>query len=126
VVVDNLDVESVTSFPAEANAPLLIYSNAVLACSIPRKGFEPVCWWYAKVGEVLCAIEHGKLVEGALLDLSRQSPGSLLIPYFLSFCIAKTLDHQNKIPLFPLDVNNIFTQDGNICLELIHFRPVNQ
>ena len=88
MVVYDLDIESVTGFPAEANTPLLVDANAVLSDPVSGEGLKAICRWDAKVIEVLCAIEHSQLVEGALLNVTRQAPGSLLIPYFLSFCIA--------------------------------------
>jgi hypothetical protein len=52
-------------------------------------------------------IEHGELVEGTLLNLTRKAARPALIPYFLSFSIGKTFDHIPTIELFPFCVNII-------------------
>jgi hypothetical protein len=113
VVVDNLDFKCVSSVPSEADTPLLIDSDAVLAGSITGKSLKAVCRRNPKVDEVPCMIEHGELVERTLLDVAGKFPRPLLVPYLLCFRIGKTLDHPTNFAPFPLYVNSGFTRNGN-------------
>lgn len=115
VVVDDLDLEGVTSVPSEADTPLLIDSDAVLAGSISGKSLKAVCGWDTEVDEVPCMIEHGELVERTLLDVARKFPRPLLVPYLLCLRIGKTLDHPRTLALFTPRVNKGFPRGGNIA-----------
>lgn len=106
MVVYNLDIESVTSIPTKADAPLLINPNAVLAGTVAGKCFKAVRGRDSKVSKIAGVIEHGELVEGTLLNVAGQLPRPLLVPYPLRFHIGKTLDHQTSLALFPPSVNN--------------------
>lgn len=51
VVIGNFNVEGVTVFPDEANAPLLIDTNAVLSFAVTPQSFKIVRWRHPKVVE---------------------------------------------------------------------------
>ena len=105
VVIDDADVVSIASLPSKADTPLLVDSNAVLAFAVSGERFQSVGWRYPKVVEIGGLAEHGELIKGTLLDVLRQTPRTLLIPYLFRFCIRKAFDHFHTIALFPLRVN---------------------
>jgi hypothetical protein len=49
VIIDNLDLESVSVLPPEADPPLVVDSDAVLTRTIASQGFQPVPWYRSKV-----------------------------------------------------------------------------
>jgi hypothetical protein len=44
VIVDNLNIFGISCHPTEAQAELVVDSNAVLALAVPGQCFEPVAW----------------------------------------------------------------------------------
>src|SRR5579883_2350374 len=49
MVVDDLDIESVTSDPTEANAPLIVDADTHLTGAVALEHFEPISGWVAQV-----------------------------------------------------------------------------
>src|SRR5262245_3529080 len=64
VVVDDLDVFRASVCPGEADPPLVVDPDAVLAPSAPLERLQPVARWDAKVVESHCGIEDRKLPQG--------------------------------------------------------------
>ncbi len=48
VIVDDLDLIGIAVVPAKADAPLVIDSNTVLACSLPREPLESITGRHSK------------------------------------------------------------------------------
>lgn len=57
MVVDNLHVRGTSRRPAEANAVLVVDTDAVLSDSVRSQLLEPIGWWGSQV------IEHMGLVQ---------------------------------------------------------------
>ena len=57
VVVDDLDVEGIGGAPEEADAPLIVDADAVLASTIALERLEPIAGRNAEVGEGVGRIE---------------------------------------------------------------------
>src|SRR4051794_17802072 len=79
VVVDDLDMIRTSWCPFEANAPLLVDANAVLAGAVAFQGFEPVVRWH-QIGQHLGIVEHPQLTKRGLLNVVRQCPAKLALP----------------------------------------------
>jgi len=62
MVVCNLDIVSISITPSEANSPLLVNPNAVLALAITREFFEAVTRWNAKIVESFCGVQDGQFI----------------------------------------------------------------
>lgn len=58
VIIGNFYVYCVAFFPFKANAPLVVYANAVLPCPIAGQFFQPVGWRYGKIGDILRNVYH--------------------------------------------------------------------
>jgi len=97
MIICDFNVYRVSVFPCKANAPLVIYTDAVLTCSVAEKLFQPVRRGDAKIMEALRIIYHSQLSQRNLLDIGRQLPRMLTEIYFLCFCIAKRLNHSGII-----------------------------
>jgi hypothetical protein len=68
MVVDDLDVVRVTVSPDEAQAPLVVDSNAVLPRAISFQGFEMVSGKRTEIFERACAMKHFELPLGHTRD----------------------------------------------------------
>ncbi len=61
MVIDYLDLIGIAVAPLEADPPLVVDANAVLACPVTRQFLQAVAWWNAKVVQ-----GHGRLDEKQL------------------------------------------------------------
>jgi hypothetical protein len=64
MIIDDFDVLWTLRGPPEANSPLVVDPNAVLAGPISSQGFEPVTWRHAKIGQLDRRIEHVQFPQG--------------------------------------------------------------
>jgi len=78
MVVDDLDIVSITSPPNETDPPLIVDSYAVLSRSISRELLETITWRKAKISNRSGSVEDGELaISGALnLDGEASTPSS--------------------------------------------------
>jgi hypothetical protein len=58
--------------PHEANAPLVIDTDAVLSFAIPFQRYQPIQRWQPKVPQPHCRVERIELSEGPLLNRARE------------------------------------------------------
>ena len=93
---------------SETDAPLLINADTVLSLPVTGKYFKSVSRRDEKVIEISSLAKHSKFVERTLLNVLRQPPRTLLIPYLFRFCISKVFDHFGTIRLFTPRVNKNF------------------
>jgi len=93
VIVDDLDVMRVGSEPAEADAPLIVDSDAVLASPVPGEFLKAVRRRDAKVEEAGCGIKHDEFAKGNSLKVKRHSANPLPFEETLGVSIAETADH---------------------------------
>ncbi|HET7540187.1 MAG TPA: hypothetical protein VFK05_09955 [Polyangiaceae bacterium] len=93
MIVDDLDIVRVGSKPAEADAPLIIDSDAVLANPVPGEFLEAIGWRNAEVEEAGRGIKHDELAKGNSLEVRRQSANPLPFEKALCVCVAKAADH---------------------------------
>lgn len=61
MIISDLNVYRVAVFPRKTNAPLVVYANAILACSVAGKLFKPVRRGDAKVMYALRVVYHPQL-----------------------------------------------------------------
>ena len=50
--------------PAECDAPLVVDSNGMEACSIASESFKPIAGWYGEIAESDCLIHLDQLSQG--------------------------------------------------------------
>jgi hypothetical protein len=71
VVINDLDLMGAV-LPDEANAPLIIDSNAVLSPPVPSEGFQAVPAQCLEVVQTGSSVEATQLLPGPVLDLGRK------------------------------------------------------
>jgi hypothetical protein len=72
VVVDDFDVMSIIADPTEADPPLIVDADAVLAAALPFQRLEPVTRREAQEGEFDGRIDQLQFGHGALLEIGGQ------------------------------------------------------
>src|SRR5579883_3398658 len=93
VVVDDFDISWSSGGPDEANPPLIVDSNTVLAGSISFQGLEAISRWHPKVVHIKRRVEQAQLAQRHVLDIRRQPPAPLAIPDARRLCISEAQDH---------------------------------
>src|SRR5579862_768799 len=68
MIIDDLDRLGAVTAPHETNAPLIVYSDAVLAPATAFQGFEPVARRRPQINEPGCCVEHVELAPRHGLD----------------------------------------------------------
>jgi hypothetical protein len=97
VVVGYLHVLSIALRPPEADSPLVVDSDAVLALSIPSQSLKAIAWRDSKILECVGAIENGQLSLRLPLKRRREFPGDLTPKDFLRFRVPEAPDHLGMI-----------------------------
>jgi hypothetical protein len=93
MVVHDLHIAWACLAPYEANAPLIVYPNAVLSRSIALQGLQPIAWRNAKVGQNTSLVEHAQLSQGDGLNVRGKPPAPPPRPYQFRFRIGEASDH---------------------------------
>ena len=75
VIIGDLDIECIAIFPAEADPPLIVDPDTVLAFSVPRQLFEPIPGRDSQIRQGVGRVKHQELPQrralNALRELSR-------------------------------------------------------
>jgi hypothetical protein len=68
VIIHNIDIEGISSFPTKADPPLVIDPDTVLPFPIPLQRFEPVPRWGSEIVEAFRLVQVQELAPGDPLD----------------------------------------------------------
>jgi hypothetical protein len=71
VVIDDLDLVSVSSLPDKTNAKPIVDSDAVLSMAVPLQGFQAVSRGTLQVLERSRGVQHPQFPYGGLLNCGR-------------------------------------------------------
>lgn len=63
MVVDDQDIVGVSIFPAEADTPLLVDSNAILPGSFACQLLQTIARWDSEVVQLFCCVNHYKFSQ---------------------------------------------------------------
>ena len=94
MVVDDLNIRRPAFRPTEANAPLLVHSNAVLPFPVAFECLEPIAWRYTQIIEFCHRVYHHQLAMHDLLEILWQPPGYMPLINLFGFGIGETLNHR--------------------------------
>jgi hypothetical protein len=93
MIVDDLDMSWSSSGPHEANPPLIVDSNTMLAGSVGPKGFQTISRRNAQVAQIDGPVEQAQFAQGDILNIRRQTPASLAVPDADCLSVSKAQDH---------------------------------
>ena len=93
MIVHDLDVVRIAVLPVEANAPLVVDVNAVLAGTVALELFEPIAGRHPKILELLGGVDKPELAEQGPMELGRESADWFALEQALGIAIAEALDH---------------------------------
>jgi len=68
VVIHNFNLVRVALAPYEANPPLVVDPNTVLAFSVSAQALQPIPWWRGQIAESCSEMQLVKLSPGNTLN----------------------------------------------------------
>ena len=98
MVVGDFHVLSIGARPAEAEAPLVVEADGVLAAAIAPQGLQAIARRHAEEGQFDRGIEQLQLGQSSRPQGSRQAAGATGVPQLLGVAIGKTPDHGRSVP----------------------------
>ena len=93
MIIDNVDLPSVSITPNETNAPLVVDANAMLPGAVASKNFEPVAGRDPQVIKAASRVDCHQLGPSPLLDLSGQAADGITSEDSRGAFTGKALDH---------------------------------
>ena len=97
MIINDFDFVCVPALPDEANPPLVIDANAVLACPLPLEGFEAIARRHSHVIQILRCRKLRELPKGIALDVGGKPTRAFALPNLLSLLAAKILNHGSMV-----------------------------
>ena len=104
VVVDEFDVGGAAGAPCEADAPLVVDADAVLACPVAGELLQPVVWRYAEVVDALGGVDENELVVCELAEFRAKSLDVAALPDRLGVLVPERADHPAIVTLSVINV----------------------
>jgi hypothetical protein len=93
VVVNDFYVACISVVPHEADPPLIVDSNAVLAAPVAFQLLQTIRRWKSQVINDRGCVKHSQLTASALLNLCRQALSTPAMENGLSALVAKRSNH---------------------------------
>jgi hypothetical protein len=97
VVIHDLDIVSVTRFPAEANAPLIVDPNAPLSRAITSKPLKAVSRWNSEIVQGDRSVELPQLAQCDALDICSEPLNEPAVEELLGILASEAPDHRPMI-----------------------------
>jgi hypothetical protein len=93
VIIDDLNVVGVAAGPAEADSPLVVDSDAVLAQSIAGELLQSIGGWNAQVEQTGGGVEEHELSQGDALKIGGEPADLLPFEEALRVAVAEAPNH---------------------------------
>jgi hypothetical protein len=103
MVVNDFDFVRMSSAPYEADAPLIVDTNAVLSLSIPFQALEAVSWQRGQRSDLRSGIEDVQFAKRRAFDCLEPAC-TLPVREALGIRAAEGPDHHTKTYCFPFHV----------------------
>jgi hypothetical protein len=97
VVVRDRDVVGIAGVPPEADAPMVVDANAVLASPITHQPFQPIARRHAEVAELYGGIQLSQLPQHNSLQIGGQTPYGLPVEQAGRVSITEAANHRGIV-----------------------------
>ena len=97
MVIHNFHVQRVFALPAEANSPLVIDADAVLASAVVFQGFQVVAVRRAQVIQTPRLMQQQQFSSCRSLNLVRQAPRRFIVEQPLGFLAGEAAYHLRQL-----------------------------
>ena len=93
MMVTELDIVRIAVLESEADTPLIVDGDRVLACPLGLEHVQPIAWRYAEVGELGRHMHGLELPQGPARHMRRDTPRSPGTEQILGLPIRERFDH---------------------------------
>jgi dihydrofolate reductase len=93
VIVYDLNIMGVAVLPAEADAPLVIDANAVLAAPSALELLQPIGWRHSQIAQRFGRVQSAKFSQHCSQYIRRETPYRLAVEQALRVPIREAFDH---------------------------------
>jgi hypothetical protein len=93
MIIDDFHLFCMPFSPHEADAPLVIDTDAVPLFPIPLQNFQPIRRWQAQVLSPDSRVERIELYEGPMMNIARELTDELTFEDSFSIGATERLDH---------------------------------
>src|SRR5438094_8261905 len=97
MVVHDFHVQRILALPAEANAPLVIDTDAVLPVPVALQRFKPISRRSAQISQAPGLVQQQQLSPSRPSNLRRQPPGRFVIEQPLGFWAGEAAYHLRSL-----------------------------
>lgn len=104
MIVNDLDIERVSVFPLEADAPLLIDPDTVLALAIAFQRFQLIRRRNHEIAQIGGTVQILQFLTRPLLYLAIKSLHELTVEHRLCVLVPEASDHSRTITLCVINV----------------------
>src|SRR3990172_4207303 len=124
VVVADLDVMGVSVLPAEADSPLVVDPNAVLADAVPGEALQAVPWRHAELVQSLGGVHEQQLAVRSSLHVRCQLARPLPLKHLPCLGVPEGSNHRGSVTRSINSVNRYYRgAQPNKALELTGRHP---
>ena len=92
MIIENFDISSAASLPAETQSPLVVDSNTVLPSAIALQRFELIAWRRLQVAEHASPVQVEQLPPGDSLD-EPEPPDADVVEESFDILVAEGANH---------------------------------
>ncbi len=96
MIVHDLNIVSVSILPAEADPPLVIHTNAVLAAPSALELLQPIAWRYSQIAQCIGCVQSDKLSQHCSQYIRRKTPHWLAVKQALRVPIREAFNHLER------------------------------
>lgn len=93
MVIHDFDVVRGAIPPAEADSPLVVHANTVLAHPIAFEFFKPIPRRHPQVRDLFRRVDEAELAQHEPMELRRKAPDGFAAEEPFGIAIGKTVDH---------------------------------
>ena len=97
VIIHHLDLKGISLLPEKANAPAVVYADAVLSFPIAGKCLKAVPWRNPQIVELPGIVQNHQLPLCPTLYMHRKSSASLAVCYRFGVAVPETPYHSRTI-----------------------------
>jgi len=119
VVVDQFDVPGAGGAPGEADPPLVVDADAVLACPVAGQLLQPVAWRHPQIVDAFGGIDENQLVVCEPAEFGAEFLDVAAVPDRLGVLVPERPDHPSMITLDVINVKRYESARPKIVHEVV-------
>lgn len=97
MVIDDFDFVRPVCIPPEADTPLIVNTNGMLAFAVPFESFETIAGWDSEMLEFGNGVDLSQFAEGCALNVGRKRAGFPFVKQESGLLASEGTDHRVRV-----------------------------